>query len=166
MIDLHVSISGLDSEFFVNLADFEKKSWPLIERKFQVLVDALKAKIQENLSGRVLQTKSGALLRDVVSGVERQGTLLIGYAGIEPENETIKEYALTHEYGGRGTYTIVPVNKSVLRFIGKSGDVVFTKFVRHPAAPERSYLRSALAEMQPEIVAGLEEAIVEALHGR
>ena len=72
-------------------------------------------------------------------------------------------YAEAHEYGGKGYYEIVPVHKRLLRFIGKSGDVVFAPYVFHPPMPERSYLRSALHEMAPEIEAAINTAIAEQL---
>ena len=70
---------------------------------------------------------------------------------------------MVHEYGGKGFYEIVPVHKMILRFVGKGGDVVFAPYVYHPPGSERSYLRSALHEMAPEIETGLNQAIQDAI---
>ena len=163
MIGLNVRFSG--DEVLVRLDGFPRRLRDVLDLKFRELVDELRLKVMENLSGKVLNTKSGALLGAVRSGVEQLGSQLIGFVEIDPANTTVKEYALVHEYGGKGSYEIVPVSKRMLRFIGKSGDVVFASYVLHPPAAERSYLRSAFIEMQPLITSGLEDALFDAIYG-
>ena len=43
------------------------------------------------------------------------------------------------------------------------GDLIFRRRVVHPPLPERSFLRSALADMAPAIEAGLRAAVAEAI---
>jgi hypothetical protein len=47
------------------------------------------------------------------------------------------------------------------------GKQVFAKIVHHPGSvmPERSFMRSSLAEMRPEIIDGLRQAAVDAMRG-
>ena len=70
-------------------------------------------------------------------------------------------YADIQEYGGRTSpHDIVPVKAQALRFM-MEGKTVFAKIVHHPGSliPERSYLRSALSDMQNQIVSELEQAV-------
>ena len=161
MISLQVKI--VDQELLVNLERIPQRLHAEIEEKLESLIGELRLKVQENLSGKVLNTKTGALLGSLVSGVERIGNLAIGFVAVEPTDSKVEAYAMVHEYGGKGFYEIVPVHKLILRFEGKSGEVVFAPYVYHPAASERSYLRSALHEMAPEIEAGLNQAIRDAI---
>lgn len=163
MISVNVRI--IDREVLVRLDRLPARIHAAVQLKFSELVGLLREKVAENLGGKVLQIKSGALLRSLGPPVvENIGLTLIGTVDIIPENENVKEYALAHEYGGKGSYEIVPMNKSLLRFIGKSGDVVFAPYVYHPAAAERSYLRSALADMQPIFTSGIEDAVFDGLY--
>lgn len=161
MINLQVKI--VDQELLVNLERIPQRLHAEIEEKLESLISELRLKVQENLSGKVLNTKSGALLSSLVSGVEKLGSLLVGFVAVEPTDSKVEAYAMAHEYGGKGFYEIVPVHKLILRFEGKSGEIIFAPYVFHPPAAERSYLRSALHEMAPEIEAGLHQAIQDAI---
>jgi len=73
-------------------------------------------------------------------------------------------YAAIHEYGGTTrAHLIEAKNAQSLAFL-VGGKRVFAKRVFHPGShvPERSFLRSALAEFAPEISAELAEAAGEA----
>ena len=75
------------------------------------------------------------------------------------------KYAAIQEFGGTiPPHEIVPDKAKALAFaIG--GKQVFAARVNLPAVtmPERSYLRSSLAEMAEEIAEGLSQAVVEAI---
>lgn len=159
MIDLKLTL--IDSEAILALPQLPDKVQESLKAKFEGLIRALETKVEENLSGRVLGTKSGRLRGSLVGGVEQLGQTLVGFVAIEGDEEVVK-YGMAHEYGGRGFYEILPVNKRVLVFKSEAG-VVFTKRVWHPPAIERSYLRSELKESEESIVAGLGEALDEAL---
>lgn len=163
MIGLQVRI--IDQELIVNLNKVPAAIQSQLEAKLKTLMQELKAKVVENLSGKVLNSKSGALAGSLLDGVSHLGSSLIGFVEVNPEDPKVRAYAEVHEYGGKGYYEIVPVHKTVLRFVSKTGQIVFAPYVYHPPAAERSYLRSALAEMAPEIEAQLQEALADALRG-
>jgi hypothetical protein len=70
-------------------------------------------------------------------------------------------YGVVHEYGGTRSYDIYPVNAKALLF-QINGENIFRKHVLHPPLPERSFMRSALADMSEQIVADLQEAASKA----
>jgi phage gpG-like protein len=132
--------------------------------KASTLAQALADKVKdEKLSGGVLNAVSGALRASIVAdaGVDDSGVFAsVGSAG------DVK-YAAIQEYGGKtAAHEIVATKANALAFaIG--GATIFAKRVMHPGSniPERSYLRSSLAEMADEIVAALAEAPNEAWEG-
>lgn len=117
---------------------------------------------RENLSGRVLQWRTGALrdsLRLTTVGSDRQVSATVG---------TASPYARINEYGGQTPpHVIMPVNGRLLAFPWRGGQAFFAK-VNHPGSkiPERSFLRSALASMRDEIKTELESAVARASEPR
>jgi phage gpG-like protein len=115
----------------------------------------------EKLSGRVLKNKTGTLRASINQRVIADSNSVTGSVG------TNIVYAAAHEFGFKGPVTV----KAHLRMV----KVAFGKAVKNPAQhmwgsftrqmnlPERSFLRSALHEMSPEIQAGLQNAIRGAL---
>ena len=125
--------------------------------KGEALRTALAEKVDRNLSGDVLQTRSGALRNSIQSAV----ALGDGVASITLESTGVA-YAAIQEYGGRtAAHDIVAVKAQALRFA--SGG--FAKSAHHPGSviPARSYLRSALADLRGELEDGVKSAIAEAL---
>jgi phage gpG-like protein len=134
------------------------------------LVIELTRKIkEEKLSGQVLKTgkKGGHLRRSITAHPpESTGTIITGRVG------TNVEYASIHEFGGKTpAHDIFPKRGRALAFRaswgpgrGKEGKVVFAH-VHHPGSvfPERSFMRTALNEMKPEILAEFEKAIMEVI---
>jgi phage gpG-like protein len=121
---------------------------------------ALEARIQQKLSGDVLQTRSGALAASIVSSIENDGSdtsVSISSTGVP--------YAAIQEFGGKtAAHDIVAVKAKALAF-SMGGEQIFAKSVHHPGStiPARSYLGSSLAEMSDEIESGFKQAILEAL---
>ena len=121
---------------------------------------ALEARIQQKLSGEVLQTRSGALAASIISSIENDGSdtsVSISSTGVP--------YAAIQEFGGKtAAHDIVAVNAKVLEF-SAGGSQVFARSVHHPGStiPARSYLGSSLAEMRDDIESGLKQAVLEAL---
>jgi len=102
----------------------------------------------DKLSGGVLNIRSGRLHDHIFSDVSSSGDRIVGMV------YTNVPYARIHEYGG----VIVPVAAPALRFwIG--GQMIFAKSV---TMPERSFLRSTLAERSDEIRAALLAAVMGA----
>jgi phage gpG-like protein len=117
----------------------------------------LQRKVQaEKLTGQVLKVRTGSLRSSIntqfVEGVDQ----------IAASVGTNIRYARLHEYDVGHPWLIAAKSAKALRFeIG--GRVIFRRSVRHPPLPERSFLGSALREMQPTIEAGLREAVAQAI---
>jgi phage gpG-like protein len=132
-----------------------------LSSKATMLAAALQAKIQQKLSGGVLNERTGALARSIIATIDDTGADISVHVGPSAD---IK-YAAIHEFGGTiPAHEIVPNKAKALAF-AVGGKQIFAKRVNLPAVtmPERSYLRSSLAEMAGEIVEGLGEALVEAV---
>lgn len=120
----------------------------------------LEARIQQKLTGEVLQTQSGALAASIFSSIgnnESDTTISVSSTGVP--------YAAIQELGGKtAAHEIIATNAKALAF-RMGGDLAFAKHVNHPGSniPARSYLGSSLAEMRDEIEAGFKQAILDAL---
>jgi phage gpG-like protein len=151
----------LRDDYSASLAGMPDRLRQALSSKANVLAVALEAKIQQKLSGGVLNSRSGALASSIVATVDESSadvSVRIGTSG------NVK-YAAIQEFGGTiPPHEIVPDKARALAFaIG--GKQVFAARVNLPAVtvPERSYLRSSLAEMAEEIEEGLVEAVAEAM---
>jgi phage gpG-like protein len=152
---------SLNDDAVAALAAMPERLRDALSAKANALAAQLQAKIQQKLSGGVLNQKSGALARSIVATVEESSADIAVTLASSPD---IK-YAAIHEYGGIiPPHEIVPDKARALAFL-VGGKEVFAARVNLPAIamPERSYMRSALAEMADEITEGLSEAAVEAL---
>jgi phage gpG-like protein len=109
------------------------------------------------LSGDVLNVGSGKLLRSIQQEVRDSEGRVFSDGSVD--------YARIQEYGGRVDIPeLVPVNAKALAF-EYEGRLVFAKRTQPHAVtiPERSYLRSSLAEFAPQFTADLEAAVEGAL---
>lgn len=151
-----------DRAVIAHLEGAPEKVMGNVRSEVRRLVMRLLAKVKsDKLSGQVLRNQSGTLRRSINQRVSGDTTTSIGSVG------TNMSYAAAHEFGFKGA---VPV-KAHLRMV----KVAWGKPVKHPAKhmwgpfsrqvnlPERSFLRSALREMTPEIQAGLKAAVRSAL---
>jgi phage gpG-like protein len=124
------------------------------------LAGALQGRVQQKLAGTVLNARTGALARAITTTIDdMSGGVSIGVAAAD------SKYAAIHEFGGTiPPHQIVPDKAKALAFL-VCGKPAFAMRVNLPAItmPERSYLRSSLAEMADELKAGLGEAIAESL---
>jgi phage gpG-like protein len=123
------------------------------------LGDELRAAVVRNLSGGVLQQRTGRLAASIGVAVERNGAAVSAVVG------TDVPYAAIHEYGGMiPAREILPQGARALAFPWQ-GRARFFKRVELPPVqmPERSFLRSALAEMAPEIRAAMAAAVGRAV---
>lgn len=119
----------------------------------------LRERVERKLSGEVLQQRSGRLAGSITVAVERSG--LSASATVSSD----APYAAIHEFGGTiPVRTILPQSARALAFPWR-GQQLFFKRVSLPAVtmPERSFMRSALAETEPEIRAALDAALAEAV---
>jgi phage gpG-like protein len=151
----------LRDEFSASLAAMPDQVRQALSSKANVLAVALEAKIQQKLSGGVLNMRSGALASSIIATVEESAadvSVRIGTSG------DVK-YAAIQEFGGTiPPHEIVPDKAKALAFV-VGGKQVFAARVNLPAVtmPQRSYLRSSLAEMAGEIREGLSGTVAEAM---
>jgi phage gpG-like protein len=107
-----------------------------------------------------LNTRSGALSDSIAVSVNADSDGVLASVGSEGD----VKYAAIQEYGGKtSAHEILPAKADVLAFV--IGDAQhFARRVEHPGSliPERSYLRSALADMKDEILTALAGAATEA----
>ncbi len=111
------------------------------------LADLVKS---DKLSGAVLNARSGALSDSIAASVTADPDGFVASVGSEGD----VKYAAIQEYGGKtSAHEILPAKADVLAFVTADGQH-FARRVEHPGSliPERSYLRSALADMNDEIV--------------
>ena len=145
--------------------------------KLESLPDRLQARLRETvarltgdtrdrvtakLNGGVLQRRTGRLMGAVSAAMAEEGTTLAGTIEVD---SGAAPYAAIQEYGGETrAHAILPRTARVLVF-QRGGATVFARRVNHPGSkiPERSFLRSALAELQPEIQSALRDAISESV---
>lgn len=121
---------------------FRKEAYQSMSRLVMELTRKVK---QDKLSGQVLNNRTGRLRRSIHPEVQATGRSLFGRVG------TNVIYAAIHEYGG----DIYPKTAKALRF--QIGDRWIT--TQHVKMPERSFLRTALAEMEPAILAEFSQAV-------
>jgi len=115
---------------------------------------------QDKLSGEVLKVRSGALKSSIDVQIDKSA------AGVTATVLSDLDYAAAQEYGFSGTVNV----RASLRFIKQAfGHPIATKTVsvrahsRRMDLPERSFLRSALDDLAPDISAGVEDAMREAI---
>lgn len=116
---------------------------------------------QNKLSGQVLNVQTGTLRRSIDQVVQSDGNAVHGIVN------TNVRYGAAHEYGFTGTVNV----KAHLRHVRQ----VFGRPLKHPKyvqvgshsrsvkLPERSFLRSALRDMRPQIEADLKQSLERAL---
>lgn len=122
----------------------------------RLILQLQKKVVREKLTGQVLKVKHGTLRRSIDVGVADRGSAVEGSVG------TNVKYAAIHEFGGRTAAHEIKARKAkALRFQLASGAAQFRKSVMHPGSkmPERSFLRSALREMDGAIREEFEQAI-------
>lgn len=150
----------LRDDFSASLAGMPDRVRQALSSKANMLAVALEAKIQQKLSGSVLNMRSGALAGSIIATVDESSADVAVRIGTSGD----VKYAAIQEFGGTiPPHQIVPDKAKALAFV-VGGKQVFAARVNLPAVtmPERSYLRSSLAEMAGEIAEGLSEAVVEA----
>ena len=138
--------ANLDQQFRGAIPNMESG----VQKTVMELALKLTANVKgEKLSGQVLHVRTGNLRRSI----HPEWDMRPNYAGAIVGTD--EKYAAIHEYGGE----IVPKDKPYLVF--KIGDQwIRTKKV---TMPERSFLRSAIKEMAPEIRETLEKSVLREL---
>jgi phage gpG-like protein len=134
----------------------------VVRAKAADLAQRLRAHVvNDKLSGHVLRSRTGALRASIGADVTVEGDTV--QARVFSSGEV--KYARIQEYGGRtGAHDIIPNKAKALAFL-MGGRTVFAAIVHHPGStiPERSYLRSSLADMASVIADELKAAVAGAL---
>lgn len=115
----------------------------------------LQARVKDGkLSDEVLHVRSGRLRRSITGRVTQDADRVTGIVG------TNVIYGRVHEYGFEGVVTV----REHLRRAVSGAAVNVRAHSRHMNLPQRSFLRTALAEMAPEIRTEFEQAVNRAVH--
>ena len=115
---------------------------------------------QDKLSGQVLKNRTGTLRRSINQRVEASPNSITGIVG------TNKEYAHAHEYGFDGMEPVREHMRTIRQAWGRSitpKAITIRAHTRHMKLPERSFLRSALREMQADISTEIQTALKRAV---
>jgi len=157
---ISTTISGVDT-LSARLDALPRTLAERLSQEVEGLGGVLRDRVERNLSGAVLQQRSGRLAGSVAVDVERVGL------GAHLSVSSDAPYAAIHEYGGTiPAHAILPQSARALAFPWR-GQQRFFKRVQLPAVtmPERSFMRSALAETEPEIHAAIAAAALEVVQG-
>lgn len=145
-----------------NLSPFLRGIPGNIEAELKTEVEALTLKLlrkvkAEKLSGQALKNRTGTLRASINYRIESTGRQIYGVVG------TNKEYAAVHEYGFSGSVNVRDFLRLQTTAFGKRllspKKVNVRAHTRNMMMPERSFLRSSLREMTPEIRERLAAAI-------
>lgn len=118
--------------------------------------------VQEKLTGQVLKVRTGTLRRSIDQIVTDNDTQVVGIVS------TNVKYGRIHEYGFSGTVTVREHLRLQKKAWGKPitpREVTVRSHTAKMNLPERSFLRSALRDMEAsgEITSEIEAAITRAL---
>lgn len=117
----------------------------------------------EKLSGQVLKVQTGRLRRSITQRVTEQGNTISGVVG------TSVEYARAHELGFKGPVSVKAHLRQIKQAWGKplksAKKIQIKPYTRKVELPARSFLRSALAEMEPRIKEEFMETLRREMEG-
>jgi phage gpG-like protein len=134
-----------------------------IARAVAKLGIALQNNVQQNkLSGQVLNVRSGTLKSSIDVAVDQGGGRMTATVF------TAVDYAAAQEYGFTGTVNVRASLRLIKEAFGRpiaAKTIAVGAYSRRMNLPERSFLRSALADMTPDIGATVADAVREAITG-
>jgi len=117
--------------------------------------------MQDKLSGQVLKVRTGTLRRSIDQRVETTNSGVVGIVS------TNLKYGKAHEFGSNKPVTVKAHLRIIKQAWGRPLAAPVTSTVRAhqrlQKLPERSFLRSALRDMQPEVIAALDKAVGEGI---
>lgn len=150
---IEVTLSG-DAALVVRLHSLPARLHDRVLATMQRLGLDLKARIIDNLSGAVLQRRSGRLAAAQQVTVTESGGAITIAAGFDSADVP---YGAIQEFGGTTRAHLIEAKNARALAFAVGGRPVFARRVHHPGSkiPERSFLRSALADMAPAMLADL-----------
>ncbi len=144
------------------LSDSSGKLTSNVSKSISRLVLLLQRRVKmDKLSGQALKVRSGRLRRSINTRLEGVNTQMVtGYVG------TNVSYARAHEYGFTGQVNVKQSLRMQTMAWGKAIEpqqVTVRAHSRNVVLPERSFLRSALSELDGEIQRELKGAVTGAI---
>jgi phage gpG-like protein len=113
----------------------------------------------QKLTGQVLRVRTGTLRRSVDNDVQVSDTEILGIVF------TNLEYAAKHEYGFTGTESVKSHMRTMRMAWGRPmkepKEVTVRAHTRNIDYPARSYMRTALQEMKPQIESDIEASVLK-----
>ena len=131
-------------------------------RRCSSIGDDLEALVLDKLGGLVLQRRSGRLADAQQAIVTSDGGAVAVSVGFDPQ---LVPYGAIQEFGGTTRAHLIEAKRGFALAFTVGDRLVFAKRVQHPGSvlPERSFLRSSLAEMagdgSDEIATSVREAL-------
>ena len=158
---IEISITGQD-RVIAMLNGLPPRVFGEIKSEVSRLTLALLRYVKERkLSGDPLHNRTGTLRRKVNQRVVATDQAITGTVGVK------LAYAAAHEFGVDKEVQIKEHLRTIKAAFGKPlaspVSFIMPPHSRHMKLPERSFLRSALREMGPEIQQGLREALARAV---
>ncbi len=132
----------------------------LYKTVFTLALKLQKHIVYDKLQGQVLNHRSGKLQQSIQNEVTQSSQGILGRVFSSGD----VKYAAIHEFGGRtAPHVIEAKNGEALAFMF-NGKQAFFKKVNHPGSvmPQRSFMRSSLRDMRPEIIESIKKAVGEA----
>lgn len=149
-----ITITGADAGVARTLAGAAAMNSAAME-SVGAAAEKIAAKIRENLSGAVLQQRTGKLASSIVT-VEPSEAAGVVSGGVDVGAGV--PYGVFQEKGGTRSYSIVPVQARALHFVWE-GQEWFRQRVTRKPLPQRSFAASAADALSAEITADVEARI-------
>jgi phage gpG-like protein len=131
-----------------------------VQKEIMRLALKMTGSVMNKLSGDILKVRTGRLRRSI----HPEWDFKPGHMGATVGTNV--EYAAIHEYGFKGTVQVKSFQREMTKAFGRPiapKQVTVSAHSRNINMPERSFLRSALKEMRPEIIEGLKNAVAKEL---
>jgi HK97 gp10 family phage protein len=155
---LNIKILG-DDALIARLSNMPDNVRKKLLAKVTTLAFELERKIKgDKLSGQVLNVRTGKLRASIHSSVSQTETSTIGKAASSGD----VKYAAVHEFGGTIQIPEIVAKSKALAFMQNGKMAFYKKVAAHTVKmPERSFMRSSLADMKDRIIAEMTEAVRE-----
>jgi len=151
-----ITVKG-DREVAIKLDELGvRASLQLVKATSKLALKLQRRVMREKLTGQVLKVRTGTLRRSIDQVVVQNAGSVTGIVS------TNVEYAAAHEYGLKKQLTVKEHLRTIKQAWGKSiapKQIQVREHTRTANLPERSFVRSALQDMSPEIVAELQQAV-------
>jgi phage gpG-like protein len=160
---LNIQITG-DREVIARLQNMPDAVRKALLKKVTTLAFRLESKIKrDKLSGQVLGVRSGKLRAGIFSKATQSGDRTEGMAASAGD----VKYAGVHEFGGTINIPEITAKGKALAFMQGGKMAFYKKVAAHTITmPERSFMRSSLADMRDQIIREMTEAVQQGTRAR